>query len=363
MDVPEPPPPGKGLGRGLGHGLLAWGPHGGAHRVALRAGVSVLVPLLVLVLVGRVEWTAYAAFGAFTSLYGRNQPRAERAGMQLVAALFLVASVTLGVLVGLTPESRWLVVLVGAVLAAAGSLASDAYRWHPPGPLFLVFGFAVCAAAPATAATVPVAAAIAAASAGFSILVAQVGALRAPTSWDRPVLPAPRFRDALAPAGARTHLVRHVVALVVSGGIATALGWAHPYWAMVASVVVLSGPDLRSRVTRGLHRVVGTLLGLGVAAAVLALQPTGVTAVLVIVLLQVLTELVVGRNYAVALLFITPLALLMGQLVHPTPVGPLLRDRLLETVVGAVVAVAVLLVVPDRLGSPTRSRRGPRGRP
>jgi uncharacterized membrane protein YccC len=118
---------------------------------------------------------------------------------------------------------------------------------------------------------------------------------------------------------------------------------------MVAAVVVLSGPDLLSRLTRGVQRVVGTLLGLGVAAVVLAWHPQGVTAVLAIVVLQVLTELFVGRNYAVALLFITPLALLMGQLAHESPVGPLLRDRLLETVLGAVVGAVVLLVVPDRL--------------
>jgi uncharacterized membrane protein YccC len=72
--------------------------------------------------------------------------------------------------------------------------------------------------------------------------------------------------------------------------------------------------------------------------------------VLVIVVLQVLTELVVGRNYAVALLFITPLALMMGQLVHAAPPGPLLRDRLLETVLGVLVGAVVLLLVPDREG-------------
>jgi len=56
----------------------------------------------------------------------------------------------------------------------------------------------------------------------------------------------------------------------------------------------------------------------------------------------------VGRNYAVALLFITPLSLLMGQLAHASPTVPLLRDRLLETVLGALVGAVVLLVVPDR---------------
>ena len=115
--------------------------------------------------------------------------------------------------------------------------------------------------------------------------------------------------------------MRHVGALLVSGAIATGLGWQYHYSAMVAAVTVLSGPDLASRLTRGLHRVVGAVLGLGVAAPIRGWAPQGVVAVLVIVVLQALTELVVGRNYAVALLFITPLALMMGQLVHTSPGG------------------------------------------
>ena len=142
----------------------------------------------------------------------------------------------------------------------------------------------------------------------------------------------------------------------MSGGVATAVGWEHPYWAMVAAVAVLSGPDRASRMTRSVHRVAGTLVGVGVSAAILAARPEGVWAVLVIVALQVATELFVARNYAVALFFLTPLALLMGQLVHASPVGPLLRDRLIETVLGAVVAVVVLLRVPDVLRPGRRAR-------
>jgi len=336
--------------RQVGRRVVTLGPHKGAHRVALRAGISVLVPLLLLVLLGRAEWTPYAAFGAFTSLYGRTHRHAERTGMQAIAGLALVVSVTLGVAVSLAPGSRWLVVPVGALLAAWGSLTSDAYRWHPPGPLFLVFGLAVCAMVPAEPIDLLIAPVVASASAAFSLLVGHVGVLRDPRGWVRPSLPAPRFRDALEPIGARAHLLRYVVALSAAGAVATALGWEHPYWAMVAAVVVLAGPDLASRLVRGLQRMLGTLLGIGVAAAVLARSPhQGVWAVVVIAALQVLAELFVGRNYALALLFVTPLALMMGQLIAPAPTGPLLRDRLLETVLGAVIAIAVLMVVPDRL--------------
>ncbi|OFE18710.1 hypothetical protein BA895_00465 [Humibacillus sp. DSM 29435] len=329
--------------------LVRLGPHGAAHRVALRAGTSVLVPLLVLVLVGRVEWAAFAVFGAFVSLYGRHHTRAQRAGMQAVAGFFLVGAVTLGTVVALVPDSRWLVVGLGALLAAAGSLTSDAYGWHPPGPIFILFGFAVCGVLPATPLDVPLAFGVAAASALFSIFVGNLGALRDPGAWERPVPPNPQFADAWNAPGARAHLLRYVVALLVAGGVATALDWQHPYWAMVAAIAVLSGPDRSSRLTRSVHRVIGTFIGIGVAALLLSLDVNGVVAVLVIAALQVLAELFVARNYAVALLFITPLALLVGQLVRPAPAGPLVRDRLLETVLGAAIAVAVLLVVPDRL--------------
>src|SRR6476469_4883620 len=139
---PAPPPTrAPGRARSVARGLVTLGPHRCTHRVAIRAGVSVLVPLMALVLLGHVEWTAYAAFGAFTSLYGRNHARPERAGMQAVAGGFLTLAVTLGVLVSLAPDSRWLVVPVGVVVAACAAGASLPGRARlprrrdPPGAL------------------------------------------------------------------------------------------------------------------------------------------------------------------------------------------------------------------------------------
>ena len=49
-----------------------------------------------------------------------------------------------------------------------------------------------------------------------------------------------------------------------------------------------------------------------------------------------------GRNYSLALLFITPLALLMTQLAHPVPAAPLLQARAVETVLGALCGMVVI---------------------
>jgi hypothetical protein len=61
-------------------------------------------------------------------------------------------------------------------------------------------------------------------------------------------------------------------------------------------------------------------------------------------------ELLVGRNYALALLFITAMALLMSQLGTSQPTGDLLLDRGVESAIGAAAAI-VLLVVEHRRAS------------
>lgn len=304
----------------------------GAHRVALRAGVSVAVPLLVVLALGRPEWSLYAAFGAFASLYGRNHVHLSRAVMQASAGGALVAAVGLGVLVGSLPGRAWSAVAVAMVVTALGSLLSAAQDWHPPGPLFLVFGFGAAAASPHTVGDVPVALAVAGATAAFALVVGNVGAvlrrerttpgrLRSPWSWQP---------------------VRNAAAVGAAASLATLAGIGHPYWAMVAAVAPLSARGFSRQLVRAGHRIVGTLLGLLTSAALLALHLGPVPTVLAVVVLQVLTELLIGRNYGLALLVITPLALLMGQVVAPRPAAALLFDRGVETVIGALVAIAVI---------------------
>ena len=68
--------------------LLTVGPHAGAHRVALRASVSVVVPLLALWATGHLPWSIYAVFGAFASLYGRERTDRARLTLQVEAGKF-----------------------------------------------------------------------------------------------------------------------------------------------------------------------------------------------------------------------------------------------------------------------------------
>lgn len=315
--------------------LLHLRPHQGAHLVAARAAISVLVPLAACTLVGHPEWSPYAAFGAFTSLYGRNHRHLSRATMQLTAGAALVVAVVLGVLVGSFRGAAWWAVPVAGVVAYLGSSLALAQDWHPPGALFLVFGFGACSSAPHVLRDVVPALLVTGASGLFAVAVGAVGGLvqgarTRPSSihWHRSWLPV---RDALA--------------VVVSGALAVGLGIGHPYWAMVAAVAPLSMRDVTGQLTRAVQRVVGTLVGLLPAAALLALDLRGIALVGLVAVMQFVTELLVGRNYGFALLFITPLALLMGQTAHRVPALALIVDRGVETVAGSMVGVAILVAV------------------
>lgn len=138
------------------------------------------------------------------------------------------------------------------------------------------------------------------------------------------------------------------VAVAIAGLVATSAGISHPYWAMIAAVVPLAARPFRAQLVRGVHRALGTLAGLLVAAALLVIPlPVALTIVL-IAALQASAELLVVRNYGLALVAITPLSLLSMQLANPQPVPSLLLDRLVETVIGVAVGLLIAMVTRDR---------------
>jgi uncharacterized membrane protein YccC len=130
---------------------------------------------------------------------------------------------------------------------------------------------------------------------------------------------------------------------------------------MAAAAVPLAGADLPSSVRRGIHRIVGTLLGLAVTAVVLVPGPwlpaefygvhhVAMLAILVIVF-QFTTELFMTRHYGLAMVSFTPVILLMTQLAAPASPGVLITERALETFVGAVVGILVVVTVRRRSGT------------
>jgi hypothetical protein len=335
--------------------LLRVGPHDRAHLPALRVAVSVVLPLAVLVAIGHVEWAPYATFGAFASAFGRGLGRAQRLGMQLEAGALLVAVVVLGTALSAASLPAVALVPVVALVAGLASVIADVRGWNPPGPLFPVFGLGVCAFVPAVPSSVGAAAVVSALSVLLALATSLVGLAR---RSGRGALAEPGARALRRPAVGvdlrRTvlHAAICLVASLAAGLISIGLGLQNPYWAMVSAVVPVVGRATSAQLLRAGHRLLGTVVGLGLAALLLVWQPSPVALVIAFGVLQFGTELVVVRNYGLALVLITPMALSMPALGGaPVNVGALVAARGADTAIGVGVVVLVLLAT-HRLRSP-----------
>jgi len=333
-------------------------PARGEWTVAIRAALSVLLPLLVLWGADRLDWAMYASFGALSSIFGRTLPLPERLRSQAEAGLTLILAILLGVAVALSPGREWLLIPVAAVFATGIAVVSHRRNWHPPGVLFHVFALGACASTARTAADLVPAALVSAAALALSLALTYLTSLgrhlwrrhvaRVAQTWPR----RPADPGTLPGDGPewplRHYLVRYGLGVVLAGSVATAIGIGHPYWAIVSVVVPMAAPTASARLLRGTQRVVGTLVGVLITWAVLAFAPPPLALILIIAVMQLGAELFIGRNYTVALLFITPLALCMVQLGHPLPVAQLMADRAIETVLGVAVAMAITLITRER---------------
>jgi uncharacterized membrane protein len=333
--------------------MFSIGPANKDHHPAIRCAVGVFVPLITLVLMGRLDLAIFASFGAFTGIYGRNEPHGTRFVVQLRAGLLmllviLLAALTarLGPALGLDAlAAAWLLVIATTLVAGACSVAITWLRLRPAGSLFHIFAFAAIASVPHQPPVwqgmlVAILTTVLSLVIGFSARILPSHR----TAWVRP---APIRRTAAERRAAWLEGLGYLVAAGLAGSLATLagqrLGFGHAYWAMVAAVVPLVGHTTRHRVRRGVQRIIGTVVGLALLAVILLLGLAPWQTVLVIALCQFGAELFIARQYVLAQLFVTPLALISTLLVVPAAPSVLLRDRIIETVIGAVVGVAVVL--------------------
>lgn len=322
------------------------------HEVAIRCGITVLVPLLTLLLIDRIDLAIFASFGAFTGIYGRNLDHGARLQMQTRAGALMFVVLLLATLTGRTFEggNPWALVGLTTVVAGACAVVSAYWGLRPSGSLFHIFAFAAVSSVPYQP---PLTEALltAAATIVFALVV----------GISSRVLPRNRHRiqrpEGEPLTGRRHRLVWseaawYVVAAGVAGSLATALGPVlgieHNYWAMVAAVVPLVGHSTRYRVNRGMQRIIGTFIGLLILAVVLWIHPPLWAIVLIIAALQFTAELFIARQYVLAQIAVTPLALLstvlaMSASTTEIDTSGLVYDRFIETVIGALVGMACVL--------------------
>ncbi|MFB7775447.1 FUSC family protein [Streptomyces bauhiniae] len=147
----------------------------------------------------------------------------------------------------------------------------------------------------------------------------------------------------LAPIATRTAL-----GCALAGLAALSLGVGRPYWALVTAASLYQA-NVTLTWNRSVQRVVGNLLGVLVFAALTPLTHLHpVTLVLCCLACSFGAEALIARNYWLGTVCVTPMALLITEFTHLQDPGPLITQRVLDTLVGALAGFAAAVIVTNR---------------
>ncbi|WP_333741142.1 FUSC family protein [Streptomyces sp. IBSBF 2806] len=147
----------------------------------------------------------------------------------------------------------------------------------------------------------------------------------------------------LAPIAARTAL-----GCALAGYASLALGVGRPYWALVTAASLYQA-NVTLTWSRAVQRVVGNLVGVLAFAVLVPLAHLAQAAlVLVCLALNFGAEALISRNYWLGSVCVTPMALLITEFAQVQDPGRLIAERLVDTLVGAVVGFAAAVAVTNR---------------
>lgn len=136
---------------------------------------------------------------------------------------------------------------------------------------------------------------------------------------------------------------RITLASLLAAAIAAVLDLQHPLWASIGAMAALQGLNYRHTVQRAIQRLLGNVVGAVIAAVLLASDPGFWPMVVAIILFQTITEMFVTRNYGLASVAVTAMALLLTGLGEQA--GPeIAANRIADTLIGVAVGVVVAAV-------------------
>lgn len=326
----------------------------------MRVGASVGLPLLVMELTGHLHFAVYAAFGALTSLYGHSETVEGRLETQVVVGVALVATLVSAAFYSAAQGPEWLLLSMLALTVVVAGTLGTVMGWVPRGEIFFILVLLVIAGIPLSASEILPAIAAGAGGTAFSVLLTAVegSTSLAPRSIALGI--QRRMRMGSAALGVKRHatiITIACLAVTAAWALARALDIGHPFWAPIAVAALMPALLPADALRRAVHLLAGTLGGVCIAAALFAQEPTPLVLIAIIAACQGGAELFIARNYAIALLFITPLAIGMSNLGRNLPWSSLLIERLAEALLGAVVALVAIFLGSALLASAQRAER------
>lgn len=303
-------------------------------QMALASACATGLPLLVGAYTDRLSFGLFASLGGLCFVYAPNTELYHRMAVLMACAFGMTACYTLGLLTFYVPV---LMVPVLTIMTIVVTMIQRYYALGPPGTLFFVMPAAIGAYTMRPELNPFTAVGVFSAGTTLAVAIAFFYSLYAIPRWgvEKPRSVVPNF----------DYVIVEPVFLGLTVGaslaVAHALQLPRPYWVPISCIAVMQVATLRDVWRRQLHRIIGTALGVLVALFVLSLKLSIWATAFTMFGLFFVIEYLIPRNYALAMMFITPMTILLVEFAshHMGTVQSVAWIRLLDTVVGSVMGL------------------------
>lgn len=317
-----------------------------AWQMPLAASLASGLPLLIGAWFDHLAWGLVGSLGGLVFLYLPGTPLYHRMISVMVCSFGMVACYTLGVLSHFVPAIMMPVLVFTSILV---TMICRFYGLGPPGSLFFIMAASIGAYSPVSGPQLPTMVGLIAMGAVLACLIAfiySVYMLRRRPPVAVPSLPEPNFDFVVFESV--------VIGLFVGISLAAAqvLQLEKAYWVPVSCVAVIQGATLRAVWSRQLQRVLGTAIGMLTAWGVLLLPLDKWSICLLMMALTFIIESTVIRHYGFAVVFITPLTILLAEaavLGQGLDAGALVAARFFDTVLGCAIGLAGAVCLHNKL--------------
>lgn len=304
-------------------------------QMPFAAALATGLPLLVGAYFDRMDYGLVSSLGGLVFLYLPSTPLYHRMVSVMACSFGMAACYTLGVMSHFFPPVMMPVLVFTSILV---TMICRFYGMGPPGSLFFIMAASIGAYTPVEVLQLPLMVGLITMGCLLACLIGffySVFILRLQAPKPVAPLPPPTFDFVVFDS------VVIGVFVGISLAVAQALQLEKAYWVPVSCLAVIQGASLRAVWTRQLHRVIGTSIGLLVAWGMLLVPLNKWSISLTMMTLTFVIEFTVTRHYAFAVIFITPLTLLLAEaatLSHGPPFA-LIQARFFDTVLGCFVGL------------------------
>lgn len=304
-------------------------------HLPLVVTICICFPILLGILLDRTDYGMIAGLSGFVILYMPNKSVVRRMITLMACSFGFILAYTVGVCFSFNP---FISSIALGIFSAFTYRTSRYFILKAPGNFFFIMIASIASCLPFDIKEIPVRVGLMALGTIFACLVALFYSLYITKKSN---IKSSTIEVVLDSSTPKTESFIVGFFMFLSLFIGKIFNMDNPYWLPISTAAVIQGATLYHVYSKSYHRIIGTIVGLGVAWILLSFNFNIYWTFLWIIILQYAVETFIVRNYALTMVFITPLTILLTDFNSylRLSISELIFARFIDIVIGSCLGV------------------------